>query len=239
MLRYVATTLERPQGNRRDRRRSHAVAAAAGVVTVALALSLAACGEGASSDSNEAGGAYRVKVVTADLPAKQRLGETSLMRIGVRNSGRKTLPALTITVSIAGKQGQASSLPFGYRDPEAGLAQPDRPVWVLAARYPKVNGSSLSAGAENASRKTFVFGPLKPGATTEAAWKLTAVRAGKFAVLYEIGAGLSGAGKAEAAGGAEAGGSFTAKVSTVPPNSEVTDSGQVVEIPSKGKQAAR
>jgi hypothetical protein len=222
--------LERPEGNRRNRRRSRGGAVAAGLAAIAVSLSLAACGEEASSDSNQAAGTYRVKVVTAEFPAKQRLGETSLMRIGIRNSGRKALPALTVTVSIAGKQGQASSLPFGYRDPEQGLAQPDRPVWVLAARYPKVNGSSLSAGAETASRKTFDFGPLKPGATTEAVWKLSAVRAGKFAVLYEIGAGLSGTGKAEAAGGTEAGGSFTAQIATAPPNSEVTDSGEVVEI---------
>jgi hypothetical protein len=239
MVRYVAATLERPEGNRRDRRRSGAAVAAAGAAAAVLALSLGACGESASSDSNQAAGTYRVKVVTAEFPAEQRLGETSLLRIGVRNTGRKALPALTVTISIAGKQGQASSLPFGYRDPEAGVAQPDRPVWVLAAHYPKVNGSPLSAGAESSSRKTFDFGPLKPGATTEAVWKLSAVRAGKFAVLYEIGAGLSGAGKADTAGGTEAGGSFTAKISTVPPNSEVTDSGEVVEIPSKQKQANR
>jgi hypothetical protein len=224
--------LARPGGNRRDRRHSRAGAAAA---VAAATLALAACGEESSSDSNESAGTFPVKVVTAEFPAKQHLGETSLMKIGVRNTGRKALPALTITVSVGGKQGQNSSLPFGYRDPEPGLAQPDRPVWVLSHGYPKANGSSLSAGAETASRKTFDFGPLKPGATTEAVWKLSAVRAGKFAVLYEIGAGLSGAGKAQTAGGSEAGGSFTARIETEPPNVEVTDSGEVVEVPSKGR----
>jgi hypothetical protein len=238
VLRYVAATLERPGGNRRERRRSRAGAGAAGLAALAIALSLGACGEGSSSDSNEAG-TYRVEVTNAAFPAKQSLGETSLLRIGVRNAGRKTLPALTVNVSIAGKQGQDSSLPFGFRSPEPGLAQPDRPVWVLSHGYPKANDSALSAGAETASRKTFDFGPLKPGATTEAVWKLTAVKAGKFAVLYEIGAGLSGAGKAETAGGSDAGGSFTARVETAPPNVEVTDSGEVIEIPSKGRQGTR
>jgi hypothetical protein len=197
---------------------------------VAIALLLSACGGGASSDANEAGGVYPVKVVRAEFPARQRLGETSLMRIGVRNTGHRTLPSLTVSVSIAGKQGEDSALPFGYRDPEPGLAQPDRPVWVLSSGYPKVVGSTARGPIEPALKKTFDFGPLKPGATTEAIWKLSAVKAGRFAVLYGIGADLSGAGKAQTAGGSEAGGSFTARIGTEPPNTEVTDSGEVVEI---------
>lgn len=230
-MRYVAATLERSGGNRIERRRTRAGGGAAALAAVALALLLAACGEGASSEANEAGGVYPVKVVRAEFPPRQRLGETSLMRIGVRNSGHKTLPALTINVSIGGKQGESSSLPFGYRDPEPGLAQPDRPVWVLSSGYPKVTGSSARGPIEPALKKTFDFGPLKPGATTEAIWKLSAVKAGKFAVLYEIGAGLSGTGKAQTAGDSEAGGSFTVRIGTAPPNTEVTDSGEVVEVP--------
>ena len=203
----------------------------AGALAAAIALSLAACGgEEASSDSNQPAGTYQVKVATAEFPARQRLGKTSLMRIGVRNTGRKALPALTVSVSIAGKAGQTSSLPFGYRDPEPGLAQPDRPVWVLASGYPKVAGSPARGPIEPALKKTFVFGPLKPGATTEAVWKLSAVKAGRFSILYQVGAGLNGAAKAEAAGGVEAGGSFTARIVTPPPNVEVKDNGEVVEI---------
>jgi hypothetical protein len=204
-----------------------------------LALFVAACGGESSSDSNEAAGTYPVKVVTAEFPAKQQLGETSLMRIGVRNVGRKTVPALTVTISIAGKEGRASSLPFGYRDPQPGVAQPDRPVWVLSARYPKLAGSSAPAGAETSSRKTFDFGPLKPGATTEAVWKLSAVRTGRYAVLYEVGGGLNPEAKARTPAGTEPGGTFVARISRVPPNTEVTDSGAVVEIPAKRRQGNR
>jgi hypothetical protein len=228
--------LERPGGNRRERRRSRVGVGAAAFAALAVALPLAACGESPSSESNEAGGTYPVKVVRAEFPAKQRLGETSLMRIGVRNTGRKTMPALTVSVSIAGKQGETSALPFGYRDPEPGLAQPDRPVWVLSSGYPRVAGSSARGPIEPALKKTFDFGPLKAGATTEAVWKLSAVKAGRYSVLYGIGADLSGAGKAQTAGNSEAGGSFTARIGTAPPNTEVTDSGEVVEIEAgKGK----
>jgi hypothetical protein len=200
---------------------------------VALVVGLAACGDESSSDSNEAAGTYPVKVVTAEFPAKQRLGETTLLRLGVRNTGHKTLPALTVTISVGGKEGSDSALPFGYRDPQQGLAQPDRPVWALAAAYPKANGSSERAGAETSSPKTFDFGPLRPGATTEAVWKLSAVRAGDFELLYEIAAGLGGTGKAETAPGTEAGGSFTAQIADLPPEVEVTDNGEVVEIEGK------
>jgi hypothetical protein len=208
-------------------------------LTGALALSLAACGEESSSDANEAAGKYPVKIVTAEFPAKQRLGETTLLRIGVRNSGHKALPALTVTISVGGKEGRNSSLPFGYRDPEPGLAQPDRPIWALAAHYPRVNGSSERAGAETASPKTFDFGPLKPGATTEAVWKLSAVKTGDYRLFFEVGAGLGGTEKAQTAGGAEAGGSFAAKITDVPPNTIVTDNGEVVPAPKDPTEANR
>lgn len=206
----------------------------ASIVAAVATLSLAACGGSeSSSDSNEAAGKYPVKIVTAEFPAEQRLGETTLLRLGVRNTGHKTLPALTVTISVGGKEGRDSTLPFGYRDPAPGLAQPDRPVWVLSARYPKANGSTETAGAETSSPKTFAFGPLKPGKTTEAVWKLNAVKSGKYDLFYEVGAGLGGAGRAETAPGTEAGGSFSAEIGSAPPETEVTDSGEVVEIQGK------
>lgn len=211
---------------------------AAAAVVAALTLSLTACGDESSSDSNQAGGTYPVKVVTAEFPAQQRLGETTLLRLGVRNTGRKTLPALTVTISVGG-EGRNSVLPFGYRDPQPGIAQPDRPVWVLSARYPKANGSSDPAGAETSNLKTFDFGPLKPGTTTEAVWKLNAVKTGDFKLFYEIGAGLSGAAKAETVPGTAAGGSFLARITEVPPDTVVTDSGEVVPAPKDPTQANR
>lgn len=202
---------------------------------MAVAALLAACGGEASSDANETAGTYDVRVTDASFPAEQRLGQTSLLELGVRNTGKKALPTLTVTISIAGREGQASSLPFGISDPQTGLAQPDRPVWVLAHGYPRLPGSPDPGGATTSNAKTFSFGPLKPGATTEAVWKLSAVKAGKFRVLYKIDAGLSGNAKAKT-NGVAAGGSFATEISAVPPDTEVTDSGEVVE---KTKQRQR
>jgi hypothetical protein len=193
-----------------------------------LALSLAACGS-SSSDSNEAEGNYRVKVTDASLPTEQHLGQTYLLNLGVRNTGDKTIPALTVNVSIKGKEGEGSTLPFGIRDPQPELAQPDRPVWVLAAHYPKFAGSSAHGGAETSNPKTFDFGPLKKGASTNVVWKLSAVKPGNYTLVYAVEAGLTDTTKAKTDGGAAPGGSFTVKISAAERNTEVNDSGEVVE----------
>jgi hypothetical protein len=203
-------------------------------VAVALGASIGACGDDSSSDADgEAGGRFPVKVVTAEFPTRQRIGETKLLRLGVRNSGRETVPALTVTMSVGGREGETSSLPFTFHDPEPGLAQPDRPVWVLADKYPKLAGSDEPAGAQSANQKTFNFGPLASGRTVETIWKLTAVKEGDFTLLYEIDAGLGGEARAVTNGGAQPGGSFKVRISAETPNTIVTDSGEVVEVPRK------
>lgn len=209
-------------------------------VAAALTLLLSACGsDDSSSASEEAAGSYPVEVVTADFPERQRLGETTLLRLGVRNSGEETVPGLTVSFTTGGRQGADSTLPFGYRSPEPGLAQPDRPIWVLAADYPKANGSARRAGAETASAKTFNFGPLKPGATTEAVWKLIAVRTGDHRLRYTIAGGLGGEARAETASGDPVRGAFNTRVTEVPPDTVVKDNGEVVPAPKDPTEANR
>jgi hypothetical protein len=215
-------------GHRKHPSRSRPRAAFAVALAALLSLSLAACGSESSSDADEAAGSYAVKVTRAEFPIRQELGQTSLLRLGIRNEGRKTIPALTVSFSLAGEQGRTSNLPFGIRDPEPGLAQPDRPVWVLSARYPKFAGSTEPGGAETSNPKTYDFGPLKPGATANVVWKLSAVRSGRYALLYAIAAGLGGEAKAKTAGGATAGGSFAVRIVSATPNKVVNDSGEVV-----------
>lgn len=190
---------------------------------------MSACGGDSSSDADEPTGTYPVEVSDASFAATQRLGQTYLMKLGIRNSGRKAIPALTVTVSLTGKEGDTSTLPFAIHDPQPDLAQPDRPVWVLAEHYPKFAGSSKPGGADTSNQKTYDFGRLKAGATTEVVWKLSAVRTGRYTLAYTVGAGIGGGAKAETAEGVEPGGTFTARISSAPLDKEVTDSGEVVD----------
>jgi hypothetical protein len=201
-----------------------------------VAALLGACGGESSSDANERAGTYDVRVTEAGFPTEQNLGQTTLLRLGLRNTGKQTVPALAVTISIAGKAGEASSLPFGVSDQQEGVAQPDRPVWVLAATYPRLHGSSDPGGATTSNRKTFAFGPLKPGKTVQAVWKLSAVRVGDYTLRYTVAAGLGGDAKARTSGDVAPGGSFVTAISAVTPDTEVTDSGEVVE---KAKQRQR
>jgi len=180
-----------------------------------------------------------VAVTEASFPTKQFLGQESLLRLRIRNTGKKTVPALAVTVTIAGEAGRDSSLPFGVHDAQAGLAQADRPVWVLEEGYPRLADSSGPGGATTSNRKTFAFGALKPGESADAVWKLSAVKAGRFTVVYRIDAGLGGSAKAETAGGIAPGGTFAAEITPETPETEVTDSGEIVEIkPQRGKRSA-
>ena len=199
---------------------------------MAVAALLGACGgDESSSDANERQGTYEVKVTEAEFPTEQQLGQTSFLELGVRNTGKEALPTLTVTLSIAGKQGENASLPFAVQDPSEGLSQADRPVWVLAASYPRLAGSEDPGGSSTANNKTFAFGPLKPGATRNVVWKLSAVKAGDYTVLYRVGAGLGEGVKAKTTGGVAPGGSFVTEISTTPPDTEVNDAGEVVEKP--------
>lgn len=200
-----------------------------GSAVVALAALLAACG-GSSSDSNEKAGTYKVAVTDASFPAKQFIGQTSLMKIDVKNTGDKTVPALIVTVDVEGKEGEEARIPFAIHDPQPGLAGPDRPVWVLAATYPRRANSSEPGGAETSNAKTYSFGPLDPGKSVEAVWKLSAVRAGKYTIGYEIDAGLSGEAKAKTSSGVRPGGTFVADITTKLPETEVNAAGEIVEI---------
>jgi hypothetical protein len=201
-----------------------------GSAVLALAALLSACG-GSSSDANEEAGNYQVQVTKASFPGKQFVGQTSLMRIDVKNTGEKTVPALTVTVNLKGKEGEGAQIPFAVHDPQVGLANGDRPVWVLAATYPRLVGSKESGGATTSSPRTYSFGPLKKGKTVEAVWKLSAVRPGKYTVDYAVDAGLSGEAKAETANGvASPGGTFSTEITTSLPETEVNAAGEIVEI---------
>ncbi len=115
-----------------------------------------------------------------------------------------------------------------------GLASRSRPVWIVD-QPPGLCGYSCKSGgpggAVTAYTDTWALGPLKPGATATFDWGVTAVRAGKWVVQYEVAAGLNGKAKAVLSDNALPVGRFNVTVHSKPAQSYVNNSGQIVTTP--------
>ena len=79
------------------------------------ALAVAGCGGGERQDADEPSGTFQVAVVNASFPTKQHLAKPERFVIAVRNTGRKTVPNVAVTVNS-----------FAARSEQAGLADPQR-----------------------------------------------------------------------------------------------------------------
>jgi hypothetical protein len=167
------------------------------VVSMALAaIAVGACGKGPKQDANETAGTYKVDVISASFPGRQRLGESSHLRIQVKNQSGKELPDLAI--SIEG---------FSQRVDDPSLANPVRNIW-LVNRVPFNSDSSFT--------DTWTLGRVPAGATRTADWEVTAVRAGTYSVRYRVSAGTDGKAKAQLPDGTPPRGSFIARITRSP-----------------------
>lgn len=218
---YVASALREPSKHLR-------VFGGAASFLVAAVL-LAGCGGGAESDqfANEPAGEYPVEVLRAEFEPRQTIAETYDLVIAVRNTGEEAVPALSASIDLPGL---GSTLAFAYRDPQAGLAQPQRPVWVLEEGYPKLAGTVGRGGTGTSNRRTFNFGELAPGKVAVMVWRVTAVRPGIYRLGYQIAAGLSGDAPAVDASGETPEGLFRVRISDVPILTEVDEQGNVVPL---------
>jgi hypothetical protein len=173
------------------------------------ALASAGCGGGTRQDASEPSGTFRVDVVRASFPTKQRLAKSERLVIAVRNSGTKDLPNLAVTVSS-----------FASRSEQAGLADPSRAVWII---------DEGPRGGDTAYTNTWALGPLAPGQTRRFVWRVTAVQSGTHTVKWQVAAGLNGRAKAAMADNRAPEGSFTVDVSDKPSQARVDpETGKVV-----------
>jgi hypothetical protein len=173
------------------------------------ALASAGCGGGTRQDASEPSGTFRVDVVRASFPTKQRLAKSERMVITVRNSGTKDVPDLAVTVSS-----------FASRSEQAGLADPNRAVWII---------DEGPRGGDTAYVNTWALGRLAPGQTRRFVWRVTAVQSGTHTVKWQVAAGLNGKAKAAMADNRAPEGSFTVDVSDKPSQARVDpETGKVV-----------
>ncbi|MQA73728.1 MAG: hypothetical protein GEU88_05175 [Solirubrobacterales bacterium] len=205
------------------------------VLAAALAPALAACGGGADErqDADEPEGKFPVDVVTAKFPTDQRLAETRDLRLEIENAGDEPVPTLVVTIYTGDEK---ASQPFSVRSDQPGLADPNRPVWILDEGFPKLvapggSGKGLSqaptAGADVAQTDTFAFGSLAAGERKDIVWRVTAVVPGTYTVHYELAGGLTGKARAVTADGSPAEGEFVVTISDKPPRARVTGTGKV------------
>ena len=194
-----------------------------------------ACGSGEEErqDAAEPTGEFEVEVTEAKFPTRQRLADTSDLVLAVENIGDEQIPDLAVTICL---DSCAADGPFSLRSEQTGLANPNRPVWILEQDYPKFLEPSVSpkelddeptAGAEAAQTNTFSFGALAPGDELAAVWRVTPVQGGTYTVNYEIAAGLTGKAQAVTADGSPVEGSFVVTISTRPPDATVEPDGSI------------
>jgi hypothetical protein len=179
-------------------------------VAVAVAgLLLSACG-GSRQDANEPSGNFKVEIVKATFPGKQKLAKRSTMEITVKNVDSRTVPDISVTVNS-----------FDKREDNPQLADASRPVFVVNAG---------PTGGDTANQATSALGPLKPGQTKTFKWDVTAVQAGNFHISYEVSAGLYGKARAVDSTGQAPQGEFAGTVSAAAPDTTVNfDNGKSVE----------
>ena len=209
--------------------------ASVATAAAALAVTLASCGgDEQRQDADEPSGDFPVKVSSAKFATDQRLAETNDLTLEIENVGDEAVPDLAVTI-FTGDQKAGGS--FSVRSDQPGLADPNRPVWILENGFPKVakpgeSNAQLDAaapgGAEAAQTDTFSFGPLDPGDSRDLVWRVTPVVAGTYTVNYELAAGLNGKAKAVTNDGGPVQGEFVVTVSDKPPEARVDDAGNVV-----------
>ena len=209
-----------------------------GLAAVLVAVPVAGCGGSPPrQDENEEEGEYTVEVTKAEFPPKQRLAETVDLELFFRNPSTDTdVPDIVVTIYTGDDKADGA---FNIRSEQQGLADPNRPVWILENDYPKViedgeapSGKELdaadTAGAETAATNTYSFGELPAGEELHTVFRVTPVVGGTYTVHYEVAAGIDGEAKAVTEDGGPVEGEFVASITTKPRAAAVDEQGNVV-----------
>jgi hypothetical protein len=183
------------------------------------AVAAAGCGGGTRQDANEPSGTFKVDVVSASFPSKQRLARQEQMVVEVRNADNRTIP--NVAVTITSPPHGTSVKAFATYVPGSELASHSRPVWVIDRPPGPCSGSraySCQAGGPGgyatAYSNTWAAGRLAPGQTVRFVWALTAVSRGTYYIRYVVAAGLNGKARARVAGSPNGSHAVSAKTAT-------------------------
>ena len=183
-------------------RGSRTIAPVSLAAALLAALGVAGCGGGERQDANEPSGTYKVQIIDASFPQDQALAKQEAFTIQVKNlETQRALPNVAVTI------GDEKGNGFTSRSAQAGLADPERPVWIVDV---------APAGGVTAYTNTWALGELGPGELKTFTWKVTAVQPGVHTVNWKVAAGLQGKAKAQLADGSTPAGSISVDVSGKP-----------------------
>ena len=217
---------------------------AAATVALATATATAGCGGSSpgSSTTDPAGGPamaehYPIKVTTASFPRRQSLAQRVRLVIAIRNTGRRALPNVAVSIcnttcSANAPRGQGTTVQaFSHAIGKApNLANASRPIWIVLRPPGKCGYSCRNLGpgaAVTAYSNTWALGRVAPGHTARFVWTVTPVKSGRFTVAWEVAAALKGDNRAVLAGDKPARGTLVATVSNKPPHYVVQPNGKV------------
>ena len=169
--------------------------------------------------------------------------ETSDLQLEIRNVGDQTIPDLAVTIYTGDTKAGVTATGSGqgsFNTPvdQPGLANPNRPVWILENKYPKLLPPGVSQDLDRGAQRRAPPPPrptpsssarCRAGESKDIVWRVTPVRAGTYTVHYEVAAGLQGKAKAVTANGGPVKGDFVVTISYKPQRTCVNDAGQVTK----------
>jgi hypothetical protein len=206
-----------------------------------FAVVVSGCGgttaKGSRQDKDEPSGEFPVSVEEAAFPLNQKLAQSSMMRIVVRNAGDERIPNIVVTVQCEStKDGQNGS--FDRQIAGQANADKNRPNFVVD-RIPGADRPASRQDLDPLERSTayvntYSLGPLAANRTATFEWRVTAVRAGTFRLCYRVAAGLDGKAKAvPASGSLPIKQEWQGEVTNVAPRTGVADDGTVTTLPEE------
>lgn len=196
----------------------------------------AACGSSQTQAASEPKGNFPV-AASATFPTSQRIPDHTQLVVKVKNTGRKPLPdvAVTITDGVPGHRDWGTQVQaFDYLLNMSNVASHSRPVWIVDQPPGPCRFSCQTGGpgaAVTSFSNTWALGELKPGKTAIFDWHVTAVQPGAFVVNWRVAAGLFSNATAVTAGGGPPHGSFTVRISQTPPRAYVNNNGKIITTP--------
>ncbi|HEX5146360.1 MAG TPA: hypothetical protein VFV85_05000 [Conexibacter sp.] len=190
-----------------------------GVLAATATVALALVGCGGSDSSQEASATYPVALAQTSFPARQQLAEHVALQLGVRNTGSRTIPNVTVTLQTGTGPNGDSVEAFGSHLDGVGLASHSRPIWIVD-----------SGPGDTAFANTWALGSIKPGATRTFTWHVVPVRAGHYRLRYRLTGSTTGRSQLRLEDGDVPHGAFSVDVDGAPATVRVTPDGRIVSV---------